>query len=276
MSTFKHHGRTAAVVGSAAAVISGLVPAAHADGQSAESTRPKPTVVLVHGAFADASGWEQTASRLRHQGFPVRAVSNPLRGLDYDSAYLAGLLKGVKGPKILVGHSYAGAVITNAAAEIPDVRALVYVAAFAPDKGESLGGLLEQHHDPSVPPLPQQAFQFTRPDGSTGTEVSLDPAKFAAAFAADVPAKEAAFMAASQRPIAAEAFGEATKQAAWKEIPSWALIAKKDKAIAPSLERFMAKRAEAHITEVNSSHAVMVSHPDVVTDVIRQAYRATR
>ncbi|GHC83196.1 alpha/beta fold hydrolase [Streptomyces flavofungini] len=278
MSTDKHTGRTAAVVGTAAAAVvaslTSLAPSA--DAQDLDAAKPKPTVVLVHGAFADASGWTETAARLRHQGFKVRAVANPLRGLDYDTAYLQGLLKGIKGPKILVGHSYGGAVITNAATAIPDVKALVYVAAFAPDKGETLGGLLEQHPDPSVPPLPQQAFQFTRPDGTTGTEVMLDPAKFADAFAADVPAKTAALMAASQRPIAAEAFGQPAKHAAWKTIPSWALVAKKDHAIAPSLERFMAKRADAHITEVNSSHAVMVSHPDVVGDVINRAYRATR
>ncbi|CAM5408523.1 alpha/beta hydrolase [Streptomyces spiroverticillatus] len=278
MSTHKHTGRTAAAVGTAAAAVvaslTSLAPSA--DAQERGAAKPKPTVVLVHGAFADASGWTDTATQLRHQGFPVRTVANPLRGLDYDTAYLEGLLKGIKGPKILVGHSYGGAVITNAAADIPDVKALVYVAAFAPDQGETLGGLLEEHPDASVPPLPQQAFQFTRPDGTTGTEVMLDPAKFADAFAADVHARTATFMAASQRPVAAEAFGQPTKQAAWKTIPSWALVATKDHAIAPSLERFMAKRADAHITEVNSSHAVMVSHPHVVADVINQAYRATR
>ncbi|GGV11963.1 alpha/beta fold hydrolase [Streptomyces spectabilis] len=277
MNTFKRT-RAAAVAAAAAAVITAAVPVVHADAGPAKSasTQAKPTVVLVHGAFADASGWEQTASQLRHQGFPVQAVSNPLRGLHYDSAYLTGLLKAVKGPKILVGHSYAGAVITNAATKIPDVKALVYVAAFAPDKGEALGGLLEQHHDPAVPALPQQTFQYTRPDGSTGTDVTLDPKKFTAAFAADVPARTARFMAAAQRPIAAEAFGEPAKNAAWKTIPSWALVAKQDKAIAPSLERFMAKRAGARTTEVNSSHAVMVSHPGTVTEIIKRAYRATR
>ncbi|CAM5409102.1 alpha/beta hydrolase [Streptomyces spiroverticillatus] len=236
----------------------------------------KPTVVLVHGAFADASGWNDTAQQLRHRGFAVQAVANPLRGLDYDSAYLTAQLKGVKGPKILVGHSYGGAVITNAAAGVPEVKALVYIAAFAPDRGEALGGLLEQHADPTVPQLPQQAFQFTRPDGSARWEISLDPAKFRAAFAADVRRDVAGRMAAAQRPVAAEAFGQPAKHAAWKTVPSWALVARQDRAIAPSLERFMAKRAGAHVTEVNSSHAVMVSRPDAVTDVINQAYRATR
>ncbi|WJV44770.1 alpha/beta fold hydrolase [Streptomyces flavofungini] len=276
MSTEKHTGRTGAAVGTAAAALLASLAPSPAVAQDQESAAAKPTVVLVHGAFADASGWMETASRLRHKGFKVQAVANPLRGLDYDTAYLQGTLKGIEGPKILVGHSYGGAVITNAAAEIPDVKALVYVAAFAPDAGETLGALLERHPDPGVPPLPQHAFQFTRPDGSTGTEVMLDPAEFADAFAADVPPKTAALMAASQRPIAAEAFGQPARQAAWKTIPSWALVATKDHAIAPSLERFMAQRADAHITEVNSSHAVMVSNPHVVADVINQAYRATR
>ncbi|MEI5098317.1 alpha/beta hydrolase [Streptomyces sp. PmtG] len=278
MSDQKHTDRATSAAGTAAtARVTSLAslasaPAAAADQEAAD----RPTVVLVHGAFADASGWNDTATQLRHQGFRVQAVANPLRGLDYDTAYLKGMLQGIKGPKILVGHSYGGAVITNAAADVPGVKALVYVAAFAPDKGETLGGLLEQHPDPGVPPLPQQAFQFTRPDGSTGTEVMLDPAQFAAAFAADVPVKAAALMASSQRPIAVEAFSQPARQAAWRTIPSWALVASKDHAIAPSLERFMAKRADAHITEVNSSHAVMVSHPHVVADVINQAYRATR
>jgi pimeloyl-ACP methyl ester carboxylesterase len=277
MNIHSHKGRAATVAGTAAAVVASLTSLASSPAAAEERTTdgPKPTVVLVHGAFADASGWNETATRLRHQGFPVQAVANPLRGLDYDTAYLEGVLKGIKGPKILVGHSYGGAVITNAA-DVPDVKALVYVAAFAPDQGEALGGLLEQHADPTVPALPQQAFQFTRPDGTTGTEVLLDQAEFRTAFAADVPEETASWMAASQRPIAAEAFGEPAKHAAWKTTPSWAIVATNDHSIAPSLERFMAKRAGAHVTEVRSSHAVMVSHPDAVTDVIKQAYRATR
>ncbi|SUD47771.1 short chain dehydrogenase [Nocardia otitidiscaviarum] len=240
------------------------------DGQS------KPTVVLVHGAFADASGWEPVAARLHRRGFPVIAVPNPLRGLAYDTAYLQGLLAGVEGPKILVGHSYAGAVISNAALAVADVTALVFVAAFVPDEGEALGGLLEAHADASVPSLPQQVFQFTRPDGSTGTEVWLDHARFGTAFAADVDAATAAYLAISQRPVAAEAFGEAATAAGWKTVPSWALVATKDNAIAPSLERFMAERAGATVTEVDSSHAVMLSHPDAVADLVEQAHRGTR
>ncbi|GHA17144.1 alpha/beta hydrolase [Streptomyces spiroverticillatus] len=274
--------RTTLAVGATAAAavvaLATLAPSASATQEqtAAPAHRAKPTVVLVHGAFADASGWADTVKRLRHDGYPVRAVANPLRGLDHDAAYVTGLLKSIKGPKIVVGHSYGGAVITNAAASVPDVKALVYVAAFVPDQGESLGSLLEEHADPTVPALPQQTFGYTRPDGSAGTDVLLDPARFRAAFAADVPAPEADLMAASQRPIAVEAFEQPTKAAAWKKLPSWALVATRDKAIPPSLERFMARRAGAHITEVPSSHAAMVSNPGAVTRLVQQADRATR
>jgi pimeloyl-ACP methyl ester carboxylesterase len=283
------HPRATLAVGATAAAAAAVVglatlaPTASATPEpSAAPARPqqphpaKPTVVLVHGAFADASGWEATVNRLRRDGYPVRAVANPLRGLDHDAAYVTGLLKSIKGPKIVVGHSYGGAVITNAAATVPDVKALVYVAAFVPDTGESLGSLLEEHADPTVPALPQQTFTYTRPDTTTGTDVFLDPARFRAAFAADVPAPEADLMAASQRPIAVEAFGQPTKKAAWKKLPSWALVATQDRAIPPSLERFMARRAGAHITEVRSSHAAMVSSPDAVTRLVKEADRATR
>ncbi|WP_067568207.1 alpha/beta fold hydrolase [Nocardia acidivorans] len=269
MSNHSHTGLVASVKAALASLVSHT---AEGDGDG----QPKPTVVLVHGAFADASGWEAVAARLHRRGFPVLAVPNPLRGLAYDTAYVQGLLAGVEGPKILVGHSYAGAVISNAAPSVADVDALVFVAAFVPDEGEALGGLLETHPDSTVPPLPQQVFQYTRPDGSTGTEVWLDQAQFATAFAADVDAATAAYLAVSQRPVAAEAFGEPATAAGWKSTPSWALVATKDQAIAPSLERFMAQRAGAQISEVDSSHAVMVSHPEVVAQVIEKAYQGTR
>ncbi|WP_369372692.1 alpha/beta fold hydrolase [Streptomyces sp. cg36] len=281
MTTPNTPRRTAALGAATAATVVALgtvVPSASAapDEPAAQAHRAKPTVVLVHGAFADASGWNATATRLRRGGYPVLAVANPLRGLDYDAAYVAGLLKSVKGPKIVVGHSYGGAVITNAAAGVPDVKALVYIAAFVPDQGESLGALIEGHPDPAVPPLPQQTFGYTRPDRTTGTDVLLDPARFRAAFAADVPAPDAELMAASQRPIATEAFAQQTRQAAWKTLPSWALVATQDQAIGPKLERFMARRAGARITEIRGSHAVMVSRPDAVTRMIEQADRGTR
>ncbi|WP_326685232.1 alpha/beta hydrolase [Streptomyces microflavus] len=236
----------------------------------------RPTVVLVHGAFADASSWNDTITRLRRAGYPVVAPANPLRGLDYDAAYVRGRLQAVEGPKIVVGHSYGGAVITNAAADSHEVRALVYVAAFIPEAEETLGALMEQHPDSAIPPLPQQTFSYTLSDAATGTDVFLDPAQFRASFAADVSEEKAALMAASQRPVSVAAFDQPTRRAAWKELPSWALIATEDQAIGAPLERFMAERAGARISEVAGSHAVMVSNPDAVSRIIEQADLATR
>ncbi|MFB9371459.1 MULTISPECIES: alpha/beta fold hydrolase [Kitasatospora] len=267
-------GRKAALAATATAVaVTSLTSLAPAVAEDRHGSEPKPTVVLVHGAFADASGWNDTADRLRRLGFPVKAVANPLRGPANDAAYLQGLLKGVKGPKILVGHSYGGAVITNAAPGIADVKALVYVAAFMPAEGESLGGLLA---GAGAPDLPAQPFEYTRPDGTVSTEIALDPERFRDTFAADVPAGAAAQMAAAQRPIAAEAFGQPLKQAGWKTVPTWVLVARNDHALPPALQRTMAARAKARTTEVASSHALMVSHPGAVADAVRDAYRSTR
>ena len=246
--------------------------AAHAGQQAAT----KPTVVLVHGAWADSSGWDGVIQRLEAAGYPVRAAANPLGGLAGDSASVRSFLDSIPGPKIVVGHSYGGAVVTDAAAGDPDVKALVYVAAFAPDAGESLAGLSAQPVAHPIPALPVSPVPTVAPDGSQGAELYLDPAKFRAAFAADVPARTAALMAATQRPLAAAAFTEASGQPAWKTTPSWYLVAKQDHAIAPDLERAMAKRAGSQTVEINSSHAAMVSHPAAVTQLIEDADRGTR
>jgi pimeloyl-ACP methyl ester carboxylesterase len=243
---------------------------------SSRPAPPKPTVVFVHGAFADSSGWNDVMRSLRKDGYPVRAASNPLRGLAGDSAYVASFLQSITGPIIVVGHSYGGAVITNAAAGDADVKALVYVAAFAPDAGESLGALINRPVAHPVPALPLQPVTVTEPDGSTGADLYLDPAKFRATFAADVDPHTAAVMAATQRPVDAAGFVGASGTPAWKTIPSWYLVATRDRALAPDLERFMAERAGAHTVEVNSSHAAMVSHPDAVTSLIERADRGTR
>ena len=237
---------------------------------------PKPTVVFVHGAFADSSGWDGVMQRLRKDGYPVRAASNPLRGLAGDAAYVADFLHSVSGPVILVGHSYGGAVITNAAAGAANVKALVYVAAFAPDAGETLGALSDRPVEHPVLPLPLEQVMFTEPDGSTGTDLYLRTAEFRATFAADVDPVTAADMAATQRPIDARTFGSTSGEPAWKNIPSWYLVATRDHALAPDLERFMAARAGSHTVEVNSSHAAMVSHPGAVTQLIERADRGTR
>ena len=243
---------------------------------SSRPAPPKPTVVFVHGGWADSSGWNGVMQRLRKDGYPVRAASNPLRGPVVDSAYVAEFLHSITGPIVLVGHSYGGFVITNAAAGNTDVKALVYVAALVPDAGDTAAGLNARPVAHPIAPLPLQPVTITEPDGSTGADLYLDPAQFRARFAADVDRETAANMAATQRPLDAAASAQPSGTPAWKTIPSWYLVATHDQALAPDLERFMARRAGAHTTEVDSSHAAMVSHPGTVTHLIEQADRATR
>jgi pimeloyl-ACP methyl ester carboxylesterase len=262
-------------VGTAAVVAAGVAmafPAAAAQGPGTA----RPTVVLVHGAFADASSWNGVIARLRKDGYPVRAAANPLRGLPTDVAAIKDVLQSVDGPVILVGHSYGGAVISSAAAGDPDVKALVYVAAFAPAAGEALGELLARPVAHPTPALPLVPVVTTAADGTQGVDLYLDQARFREAFAADVDAGTAANMAATQRPASQNAFGATGTAAAWQSIPSWFLIARQDRALAPDLQRYMAQRAKAHTEEVNGSHAVMVSRPGVVAGVIEAADRGTR
>ncbi|MER7048618.1 alpha/beta fold hydrolase [Streptomyces jumonjinensis] len=253
----------------------GAAPTSSSPAAGADRHAPKPTVVLVHGAFADASSWSGTIKRLRRAGYPVVATANPLRGLADDTAYLRGVLAGVDGPVVLVGHSYGGSVISGAAAGDSRVKALVYIAAFTPDKGESAAQLAAEFPGSTLGETvnPQS---YPLPGGGTGTELVIDRAEYHRQFAADVPAADAAVMAATQRPVSTVALEEKAGEAAWKTIPSWALIATADKNIPPAAERWMARRAGSHTTEVDASHAVVVSRPAVVTDVILDAARATR
>ncbi|MEV6419711.1 alpha/beta hydrolase [Streptomyces sp. NPDC051662] len=267
--------RPVAVLASVCSVAALAAPAV-ADGDSTDSGAKgiaKPTVVLVHGAFADASGWDGVVERLQRDGYPVIAPANPLRGLASDSAYIASVLKSVKGPLILAGHSYGGAVIGEAAAGNPNVKALVYISAFMPDKGETLGALGAKFAGSRLNPALKQV-PFQNGDGTTGTDLYIKPDMFHQVFAADLPASTAAEMSATQRPISAAAFTEKAGAAAWKTIPSWFLVATKDRAIAPDLERFEAKRAGSHTIEVNSSHVAMISHPGTVSSLILDAVRA--
>ncbi|MFB7209069.1 alpha/beta fold hydrolase [Streptomyces sp. NPDC056255] len=260
------------------AALLGAAPAAPASRPAAADTDrhdPKPTIVLVHGAFADASSWSGTIRRLQHAGYPVLAPANPLRGLAADTAYLRSVLAAVDGPVVLVGHSYGGAVISGAAVGNSRVKALVYIAAFAPDKGESAAELAAKFPGSTLGDTVNPR-SYPLPGGGTGTELVIERAKFHGQFAADVPAAEAAVMAATQRPVATAALEEKAGKAAWKTIPSWALIATADKNIPAAAERWMAGRAGSHITEVDASHAVAVSRPAVVAHVILAAVRATR
>ncbi|WP_040775267.1 alpha/beta fold hydrolase [Nocardia pneumoniae] len=229
-----------------------------------------PTIVLVHGAFADSSSWNGVVERLRAQGHPVIAAANPLRGLDSDAAYVAAVLDGIEGPCVLVGHSYGGSVITVAAAAKPGVKALVYIAAFIPDKGESALQLTDKFPGSTLGPTTRPA-SYPLPGGGTGTELYIRQEEFHQQFAADVPAPTAELMAATQRPVALDALQQPATAAAWRDVPTFALVTTEDKNIPVQAQRFMADRAGAEIVEVSASHAVAVSRPEVVSDLIVRA-----
>jgi pimeloyl-ACP methyl ester carboxylesterase len=235
------------------------------------STAAPLTVVLVHGAFADGSSWASVIERLRAAGVQVTAPANPLRGIAIDSAYLASLLDQMPGPVLAVGHSYGGAVISNAASRAKNVVGLVFVAAFAPDEGERLGELAGRSQD-SILGTAQIPLRYPTGDGSkTAVEFVMDPARFQDVFAADLPDDLVAVAAATQRPVSELAFSEPNGRPAWKSLPSWAVVATADKAAGTDIVRFMAERAKAAITEAEGSHVIMISQPQVVTDVILSA-----
>jgi pimeloyl-ACP methyl ester carboxylesterase len=236
---------------------------------SASAQAAKPTIVLVHGGWADASSWNPVATRLQHAGYTVVAPANPLRGVRPDSEYLRSVLSSIAGPIVLVGHSYGGFVTTDAAAGDPNVKALVYVAAFAPEEGETVGALLAKNpgSEAGGPNLILRPFPG-------GADAYINPAAFHRVFCADLPASTAALMAAEQRPIAAAALTEPSSAPAWKTIPSWYMVASRDHAIPPATERFMAKRAHATTVEVKSSHVAMLSHPEATTKLILAAAHA--
>jgi pimeloyl-ACP methyl ester carboxylesterase len=234
-----------------------------------------PTVVLVHGAFADGSSWSSVIERLAARGVTAIAVANPLRGISADSAYLASVLEQTPGPIVLVGHSYGGAVISNAAAGSEKVIGLVFVSAFVPDEGEELGQVAAGSKD-SVLNSALVPRQYPAADGDSATEFFIDPTKAREAFASDLSDQAAALIAAVQRPVAELAFTEPNGPPAWKEKPSWAVVATGDKAAGTDVVRSMAARAGAAITEVEGSHVIMISRPDVVTDVIMAAVSTAR
>ena len=234
----------------------------------------KPTIVLVHGAFADASSWNGVAELLQQKGYTVVAPANPLRGISADSAYIASVLDQIDGPVLLVGHSYGGAVNSNAATDASNVIGLVYVAAFAPDEGEKLieveNGSKDSILDSALVPLQYPTGQ----DGETAVEFAINPELFHESFAADLSEEEAALMAATQRPAAELAFSEPSGPPAWKTLPSWTVVATGDKAAGADVIRSMAERAGADIVEVEGSHVIMISQPQVVTDQILKAVGA--
>jgi pimeloyl-ACP methyl ester carboxylesterase len=262
--------------GALAPVVAQADTTATAPAAAKPGKRKKPTVVLVHGAFADASGFGDVIAGLQRHGYTVLAPPNPLRGLASDAASLKTFLGTIDGPIILGGHSYGGAVITNAATGNKNVKALVYVSAYALDEHESaiqandLGG--------GPPPLLLQHIVLRPYAGAPkdDADVTIDPAFFREVFAGDLPRRQAAVMAAAQRPVTFFSLGAESGPPAWKTIPSYYVVAKHDNAIPPAAERAMAKRAGARTIELDSSHVAMTSHPRAIIDLIRTAARAHR
>ncbi|MFE3264029.1 alpha/beta fold hydrolase [Streptomyces sp. NPDC059215] len=259
--------RTAAAGCAVAALCTAGVAPAAADGGT------RPTIVLIHGAFADGSSWNGVIQRLESHGYTVMAPANPLRGLYSDSAYIASVLKSVKGPIVLAGHSYGGAVISTAAEGNPQVKSLVYISALMPDVGES--GMSLGARFPSALGTATDSVPYQAGDGVSGTDLYLKRDKVHSVFAACLPESQANLLAVTQRPAATTAFSETAKVAAWKTIPSWALVGRQDMTINPAQERFEAERAHSHTVEINSCHVSLIAHPDAVADLILQAAGAS-
>jgi pimeloyl-ACP methyl ester carboxylesterase len=231
-----------------------------------------PTVVLVHGGFADASFWTPVVKELQASGVPVLAPANPLRGLAHDAEYIASYVNQIDGPILLVGHSYGGAVISVAGADIENAVGLVYVAAFVLDEGESFAEIFA-----AFPPTPLgealRPSSYPLAGGETAVELSIAPDLYRSAFAGDLPSEVTDVLAIMQRPFAA-IFEDRAQAAAWKTLPSWAVVATSDNAIHPDAERHMARRAGAQTIEVDASHSIALSQPKAVADLIRSAVDA--
>ena len=266
----------AAIVAVAALVtVTTQAASAHASSSQVFSwgSGPKPTIVLEHGAWADASSWNKVIGQLQADGFTVDAPPNPLRGVSYDTNYLTDFLSTIPGPIVLVGHSYGGFVITNAATGNANVKALVYVDAFIPDAGNTLASLTGTGSC-----LGSSAFNFVPYPGAQNGDVDtyIKQSVVPSCFASGLPPSQAAVIAATQRPLAASTFGEPSGAPAWKTIPSWAVIGTADQVLPPAQQTSMAQRAGAHITDVNAGHLSMISDPETVAQVIEQAAQATR
>ncbi|GAA0954593.1 alpha/beta hydrolase [Actinocorallia libanotica] len=255
------------LIGLALTAASLSFPAAPAVGVGPKAA--KPTIVLVHGSFADSSGWSKVIERLQRHGYTALAVANPLRGLASDAAYLDSFIDGIEGPVVLVGHSYGGAVITETAPD-PDVKALVYVSAFLPEEGETAFGIAGRFPGSQI--TPETIRTVTLPSG--GDDVYLRAETFGKVFGPGVPASVLRLLAATQRPILYTALTEpATAGPAWKRLPSWVVISKTDQAIPAAAQRFMTVRAGARAVEVDASHSAFLTRPGVVADVIEKAAR---
>ena len=245
---------------------------------SRAATGPKPTIVLEHGAWADSGSWNGVVQRLQHDGYTVYAPPDPLQGLAYDTATLKDFLGTIPGPIVLVGHSYGGMVITNAATGNKNVKALVYDDAFIPAKGDTAGSLSGAQPGSCLAVAnPATVFNLVPFPGAPKGVVDayVKPSVFPGCFANGLPASEAAVLAATQRPLATSVLTDKSGVPAWKTIPSWAIVGTADHVIPPAEQLFMAKRAGAHITEVHAPHLSMISNPEVVTETIIAAAQAT-
>ena len=274
-----------AIAGLLIAVAGQTGPAHAATGRAAHPSAaswtggPKPTIVLVHGAWADSGSWNGVIWRLQRAGYTVVVPPNPLRGVSYDSDYLADFLSptstAITGPVVLVGHSYGGFVITNAATGNPNVKALVYVDAFIPAQGDTLGGLSSA--EPGSCLLAGNPFTTAPYPGAQGGDVDLyvKASVFPGCFANGLPPDQAAVLAATQRPLPFSALSEASGPPAWTTIPSWDIIGTADHVLPPAEQLVMAKRAGASITQIDAPHLSMITDPGVVASVIIQAARAT-
>ncbi|MEV0136413.1 alpha/beta hydrolase [Dactylosporangium sp. NPDC050688] len=263
--------RVLGVATAALATAAGIMAVSGSAAQAGRDRGMKPTVVLVHGAFADSSGWNRVTRQLLRDGYPVVAAANPLRGVASDAAQIKALLQSIDGPIVLVGHSYGGIVISDAATGNPNVKALVYVAAFSPEQGESAFELSSKFPGST---LGDTLRPVPLPDGNV--DLYVDQKLFHQQFAADAPAQEAALMAVSQRPVTAAALNEGAGAPAWHTIPSYHLIAEADKNIPAQLQHFMAERAHGVTQSVEgASHAVFVSQPGTTAAFIERAARGT-
>ncbi|MBO3750063.1 alpha/beta hydrolase [Streptosporangiaceae bacterium NEAU-GS5] len=270
-------GRTAAFMAAIGAVTMSIGAAQAASDPTAQASPSpgagvRPTIVLVHGAWADTSSWNGEVEALRKAGYDARAVANPLRNLTSDSATVTAFLKTISGPIVLVGHSYGGSVITNAAAGVPNVKALVFVDAAAPDVGETTAALSGKDSALSADPATLYD-KVSYPGAPTGAvDLYLKQNVFVGSFANDLPPETAARLWATQRPASTSAFMTPSGSAAWKTVPSWYFISTGDRIITPASELAMAQRARARITKfAGGSHLTLISHPDAVTAVIRSA-----
>jgi pimeloyl-ACP methyl ester carboxylesterase len=274
------YARLRLIIPALAVAIAGLIlplsqiASAHTTTRASLSGGPKPTIVLEHGAWADSDSWDAVIQRLQADGYTVYAPPNPLQGLTYDSAFLADFLHSISGPIVLVGHSYGGEVITNAATGDSQVKALVYVDALAPAQGQTIAQLLAAYPGSCVGPSNLTVVPFPGAPAGVG-DAYLTQSAFPSCMANGLPAREVKVLAATQQPLATIALTQPSGVPAWKTIPSWAVVGTADHAIPPALQLAMAENAHAHITDVNAPHLSMISDPGVVTSVILQAVRAT-